>query len=69
MNFQFNWKCVIQGFFVCLLFYAAYYHWTAEPGILSMIFLFWFTYVMNAFLDVIFGCDHGDIYKTILGKS
>ena len=69
MNFSWNFKCILQGGFAVLLFWMAYYQWTYAPGILTSIFLFWLVYVMNAFFDEIYGCEHGDIYKVILGKT
>jgi fatty acid desaturase len=69
MNFRWNTKCVIQGVAVAGLFLAARKGWTPEPEWWVLILLVVFTYVANAFLDEIFDCEHGDLYKTILGKK
>ena len=69
MNFRWNTKCVIQGVAVAGLFLAASKGWTPDPEWWVLILLVVFTYVANAFLDEIFDCEHGDLYKTILGKK
>ena len=73
MDFEFNTKCVLQGALVVGVWYAASPKketsdsWLPRPqlSVGSVLFaaaLFWLTYVMNAILDVKFGCDHGSFY-------
>jgi hypothetical protein len=68
----YNTKCIIQGFFVLGVWAASYKQLTPNPdwdespaktGLFAL-FLFWIVYVMNAVLDLRYGCDHGTIYDS-----
>lgn len=68
---RWNTKCVIQSVFLLTMVTIANHHKAPLPAVvgfnwetlwkfavLAIVF-----YVMNAFLDLIFGCDHGVLYK------
>ena len=70
-DFAWNTKCIIQGVGMCTLFYAGAQEWFINHediglnGKSAVIFglVFFFIYVTNAFLDIKFGCEHGDFWK------
>ena len=69
-DFSYNTKCVIQGFFVLGVWAGASNGALPKPksGGASFVFaafLFWITYVMNAILDVQYGCCHGRFYERV----
>lgn len=71
-DFRYNTKCVLQGFFVLGVWYAAYNRDLPKPemqpkSVLFALFLFWITYFVNAIMDHEFGCDHGDFYRQLTG--
>ena len=70
-DFAWNTKCIIQGVGMCTLFYAGANEWWNNHediglnGKSAFIFalIFAFIYATNAFLDIKFGCEHGDFWK------
>ena len=72
---QWNMKCIIGGGLLVGLVYAASAGWiprldfSAEPlqTTLWLSLLFVMYYVVNTYLDLKFGCDHGDFYQRYLG--
>jgi hypothetical protein len=71
----FNWtvKCVIQV--VIVMGVWGYFEgqplpeWKADDPAwwLAAVLLIFSVYFGNAFLDTLFGCEHGEIYKKVLG--
>ena len=71
----FNWnvKCVIQV--IVVLGVWGYFQGNTLPEWkpdevtwwLGAVLLIFSVYFGNAFLDALFGCEHGEIYKKILG--
>ena len=71
----FNWnvKCVIQVIVVMGVW--GYFSnenlpaWELENPVwwISAVLLVFSVYFGNAFLDALFGCEHGEIYKRLLG--
>ena len=71
----FNWnvKCVIQVIVVMGVW--GYFQGTTLPEWkvddvtwwLAAVLLVFSVYFGNAFLDTLFGCEHGEIYKKLLG--
>ena len=71
----FNWnvKCVIQVVFVMGVWgYCEGQplpEWKADDPTwwLAAVLLIFSVYFGNAFLDTLFGCEHGEIYKKLFG--
>ena len=73
--FQWNPKCWILGGVVIGLYLSV--AWAYGPTMdfathpltttawLSLLFLMW--YVLYAYLDIKFGCEHGTFYQDVLG--
>ena len=71
----FNWnvKCVIQVVFVMGVW--GYFEgqplpeWKADDPTwwLAAVLVIFSVYFGNAFLDTLFGCEHGEIYKKLFG--
>ena len=72
--FAWNPKCVIQG----LVVIGAWVYFDHEGGVPAVEFdewTWWLTaalvvfavYFGNAFLDLAFGCEHGQIYQRLFG--
>ena len=70
-----NMKCVIAGIAVIMVYLAGTYSlgpsidFKADPilsaGWLALLFVLW--YVLGAYLDSKFGCEHGTFYRDVLG--
>jgi hypothetical protein len=73
--FQWNPKCVIQGGLLVGLYLSAAWGWGptidfAKRPLVStawVVLLFVMWYVLNAYLDFKFGCEHGTFYQDVLG--
>ena len=72
-----NWntKCVLGGAFVVGVYMAGAYNtgpeinFTRAPLMTTawLASLFVLYYVLNTYLDLKYGCDHGTFYQTYLG--